>query len=115
MSLDGPQGSWDSAEAGSKFANTNYVEAVSTRGKIRARKGGGDWHTVALKPKNSSVANNVYSFQLELYPLDEKLGFGYEWNDLTSGGYVSGFPAYPVSADTEISDITIVYRKKSVK
>ncbi len=112
LSLDGPSGVDDWPASRNK---THRVNKVSTKGKIRARKGGGDWHTVALKPKNSSVANNVYSMQLELYPLDERIGSGFEYNDAQTEGVASVLRSYPVSADTEISDITIVYRKKSVK
>ena len=57
-----------------------------------------DWNTVSLKPKTSSEANGVYSIQVHFH---------------TAGSETTTDTSHPKGF--EVNDITIVYRKKSIK
>ena len=78
------------------LATDNAFTGVQNYSSNTLANSSGAWATAILKPTTSSTANNIRSFQLRVFTT----------NDNTAN--VS-------DSDLKINDITIVYRRKSIK
>ena len=92
------------------YFGQNYFNGALSLSGIENASGGGyltghndnDLKTAILEPATASDADNIYSFQL-IVSADNDFG-------LRPGGYMKGFPP-----GFEISDITIIFREKTIK